>query len=67
MELTKELLTTLLNGEELPPKNRDHALKGRFKECRECHIKPDLLMIYQKQEDILILAALQIGKHSELF
>lgn len=46
---------------------KTHALKGVYKGYKECHIKPDLLLIYQKQDDRLILYCLDIGTHSELF
>jgi mRNA interferase YafQ len=49
----------------LPPKNRDHELSNNWKDYRECHIKPDWLLIYKKYEDILLLA--RTGSHSELF
>ncbi|ECC1461956.1 type II toxin-antitoxin system YafQ family toxin, partial [Campylobacter coli] len=51
----------------LERKYKDHKLKGEFKELRECHVKPDLLLIYQKQDDKLILTCINIGSHSELF
>ena len=50
----------------LPGKNRDHALSGDWMGYRECHIKPDLLLIYRKPDaDTLRLA--RMGSHSELF
>ncbi|EAJ1622669.1 type II toxin-antitoxin system YafQ family toxin [Campylobacter upsaliensis] len=48
-------------------KYKDHALKGNLKTFRECHIKPDLLLIYQKLEKELILHCINVGKHSEIF
>ena len=57
----------LANNEILEPKYRDHALKGKYIGFRECHIDPDLLLVYQKQDDVLILYLLRIGSHSELF
>ena len=57
----------LANNETLEPKYRDHALKGKYIGFRECHIDPDLLLVYQKQDDVLILYLLRIGSHSELF
>jgi mRNA interferase YafQ len=56
----------LLSGQVLPEKNRDHALSGDWVGYRECHIKPDLLLIYRKPDaDTLRLA--RLGSHSELF
>lgn len=60
-----EVLYLLLNDEVLPPKYKDHELIGNYKGFRECHIKPDLLLIYKKTDDYLQLA--RLGSHSELF
>ena len=49
------LIKRLANDENLEPKYKDHQLLGEFKNFRECHIKPDLLLIYQKRNDILTL------------
>lgn len=66
-DIFKNIATKLANNEILEPKYKDHALKGEYAGFRECHLKPDLLLIYQKQEDRLILYCLDIGSHSELF
>jgi mRNA interferase YafQ len=56
----------LLSYQALPENNRDHALIGDWDGYRECHIKPDLLLIYRKPDaDTLRLA--RLGSHSELF
>ncbi|MBQ8885343.1 MAG: type II toxin-antitoxin system YafQ family toxin [Clostridia bacterium] len=65
--LLKEIVTKLANGEELPERNRDHALTGNYKGCRECHIKPDWLLIYQIADEELILFLTRTGTHSDLF
>ena len=65
--LVLEIIEKLANGEILEQKFNDHKLKGNFSEYRECHIKPDLLLIYQRQEKILILTCISVGSHSELF
>ncbi|MBP3206721.1 MAG: type II toxin-antitoxin system YafQ family toxin [Campylobacter sp.] len=65
--LTKEVIESLLNGKKLPSKNKDHDLSGNLKGYRECHIKPDLLLIYQIQKKILVLSCVRVGSHSELF
>ena len=49
----------------LDEKYRDHALVGNWQDCRECHIKPDWLLIYQLKENELILV--RTGSHSDLF
>lgn len=63
----KEVITLLANGEPLPPKNKDHQLKGNYKGHRECHIEPDWLLIYKVQDDMLILTLVRTGSHSKLF
>ncbi|TRN94272.1 type II toxin-antitoxin system YafQ family toxin [Escherichia coli] len=61
------IINRIANNETLEAKHRDHALKGNYIGFRECHIQQDLLLIYQKQDDKLILYLLRIGSHSELF
>lgn len=63
----KAIINKLLNDEPLEPKHKDHKLTGQYEGFRECHIKPDLLLIYKKEERVLILTCLAIGSHSELF
>ena len=65
--LVLEIIEKLSNGEVLEQKYNDHKLKGNYSGYRECHIKPDLLLIYQRQEKILILTCISVGSHSELF
>lgn len=55
-----------LEGEKLETKHKDHKLKGNYQGLRECHIKPDLLLIYQKEETHLILPCINVGSHSDL-
>ncbi|TLD85572.1 type II toxin-antitoxin system YafQ family toxin [Helicobacter sp. MIT 05-5294] len=64
---TMRVLQKLCNGEKLEHRYNDHALQGKFSKYRDCHIKPDLVLIYEKKENLLILKALRIGKHSEIF
>ena len=61
------IINSIANNETLEAKHRDHALKGNYIGFRECHIQQDLLLVYQKQDDKLILYLLRIGSHSELF
>ena len=63
----KEIIILLANGEPLPPKNKDHQLKGNYKGHRECHIEPDWLLIYKIQDDMLILTLVRTGSNSKLF
>lgn len=66
-ELVAVIVDKLANDETLELKHKDHALKGKYVGFRECHIKPDLLLIYQKQQDKLILYCFRVGSHSEIF
>ena len=60
------VVALLLSGQVLPENSRDHALSGDWVGYRECHIKPDLLLIYRKPDaDTLRLA--RLGSHAELF
>ena len=67
MELLKDIITKLANGEPLPEKNKDHALSNNWKGHRECHITPDWLLIYRYDVDVLILTLARTGTHSDLF
>lgn len=66
-EITKKIINRLANDEFLEPKYKDHALKGDLIGFRDCHIKNDLVLIYSKNKDTLILTAFRINSHSELF
>ena len=61
------VVETLANGEALEQKYKDHSLTGNYKNCRECHIDPDWLLIYEIINDVLILVLNRTGSHSELF
>lgn len=61
------VVNILVSGKKLPDKYRDHKLTGEFKEYRECHIRPDLLLLYQIHNRELILVLIDIGSHSSLF
>lgn len=62
-----EVIKMLACGEALPAKYRPHRLSGNYAECMECHVKPDLLLIYKIDNEVLILTLLRIGSHSALF
>ena len=51
----------------LPEKYLDHALLGGLKGYRECHIKPDWLLVYRKDKEELILVLITTGTHSDIF
>lgn len=57
----------LANDEILEENYRDHKLTGNYTGCRECHIEPDWLLIYEKVDDNLILILNRTGSHSDLF
>lgn len=60
-----EVLVALANDNELAEKHRDHALTNNWGDHRDCHIKPDLILIYRKP-DINTLQLVRLGSHSEL-
>ena len=66
-DLLKELLIKLVNNETLEEKYKDHKLIGDYLSYKEYHIKPDLLLIYRIENQILELSLIRVGKHSELF
>jgi mRNA interferase YafQ len=62
-----EVIADLLaKDESLGAKYRDHALSGDYSNHRECHLKPDLLLIYKKPDSVT-LRFVRLGSHSELF
>lgn len=67
MSLLADIIRKLASGEALPAKNRDHALSGNYAGCRECHITPDWLLIYEVEEQQLFLYLTRTGTHSDLF
>jgi mRNA interferase YafQ len=61
----KAVLTLLAEGHKLPPQYKDHSLQGDWNHYRDCHIKPDWVLIYKIAGESLILV--RMGSHSELF
>lgn len=59
------VLVALASDQPLESRHRDHALTGDWKDHRDCHIKPDLVLIYRKPDDST-LQLVRIGSHSEL-
>lgn len=66
LELEK-VLNILMRGEALPAKNINHRLVGEFRNCFECHIRPDVLLIYKIEKLEITILLLRIGSHSQLF
>lgn len=62
-----QIINTLVSGDALEPKYRNHKLQGVYKDCFECHIKSDLLLIYKIDRKTSVLLIIDIGSHSELF
>lgn len=67
MQLLRQVIELLANGEELPERYRDHALSGDYIRHRECHILPDWLLVYRRLEKEVILELVRTGTHSDLF
>lgn len=65
--LLDRVVTMLQNNVSLEEKYRDHELKGRYQGFRECHIQPDWLLIYLKDDGVLTLTLVDTGTHSDLF
>ncbi len=61
----REVLRLLVTDQPLPDRYHDHALAGNWREFRDCHIKPDLVLIYQKPDAQRLVLA-RLGSHSEL-
>ncbi|MFA7243635.1 MAG: type II toxin-antitoxin system YafQ family toxin [Sulfuricellaceae bacterium] len=62
----KLVIDALVLDQSLAASYRDHSLTGEWTGCRECHIKPDLLLIYKKEGDNKLILA-RLGSHSEVF
>ncbi len=63
----KKIIIKLQKWEKLDKKYLDHNLKWNYKKARECHIKPDLLLIYEIKNKELSLLLLRLWTHSEIF
>ena len=65
--LLEQVIELLAEQKPLPEKFRDHDLTGNYKGCRKCHIQPDWLLVYEVNNDELILYLIRTGSHSDLF
>lgn len=61
------VLNQICNREPLPEKYHDHKLVGSWKGRRECHMQPDVLLIYKGDEENQMIVLERLGSHSELF
>ena len=66
-KLLENIIQKLAKGEQLSEKNKDHLFSGDYSGCRECHITPDWLLIYEIDHGELILYLTRTGTHSDLF
>ena len=67
IELLDDIIRTLSRGEDLPKKNKDHAMTGNWVGHRECHIQPNWILVYRIEDDVLVLTLVRTGTHSDLF
>ena len=67
IELLDDIIRKLAIDEQLPEKNKDYALTGNWVGHRECHILPDWLLVYRREDDVLVLTLTRTGTHSDLF
>jgi mRNA interferase YafQ len=65
MDKLRDIILLLLEGKPLPPRYKDHALRGDWMGFRDCHIEPDWLLLYKITASDLILV--RTGTHSDLF
>lgn len=67
LKLLDKVITMLQNDIPLEEKYRDHELNGKYQGFRECHIQPDWLLIYLKENYVLTLTLVDTGTHADLF
>lgn len=67
IEDLEEIVSKLENGEALPEKCKQHKLDGDYPKAWECHIHPDWLLVWEQNEEELLLLMLRTGTHSDLF
>ena len=67
MKLLTDVINILSKGETLPEKYKNHLLKGNFKGYYDCHVLPDLVLIYKIEKEKLVLLLFDIETHSNLF
>jgi len=67
LSILESVLDILITGKALPKEYHEHPLVGEFNGCYECHLRPDVLLIYKKDNKELLIQILRIGSHSNLF
>lgn len=63
----EKVIRLLASGNPLPAEYHDHALQGKWKDHRDCHIRPDWVLIYKINKSELVLELCRTGTHSDLF
>ena len=66
-ETFRVVIETLAEGNKLDAKYKDHRLTGNLKDFRECHLAPDILLLYQIDDGLLVLTLVSVGNHAQLF
>lgn len=66
ISLLEDIILKLANGFTLEERYLDHELSGKYKGFRECHIRPNWILIYLIENDILVLTIVNTGSHSDL-
>jgi len=64
-EKLKKVISMLIRQEKLDERYKDHHLKGNYKDCHDCHIEPDWILIYRIEGDIIQFV--RTGSHADLF
>jgi len=64
---TEKVMQNLIDGQKLESRHQDHFLGGEYKGYRECHIKNDLILIYEIDKEKSLITFIDIGSHAELF
>ncbi len=67
IEKVKTVIRLLCSQEPLPPALHDHPLQGDYAGFRDCHVEPDLVLIYRIVDEQLELICVRLGSHSDLF
>jgi len=62
-----QVMRQIIEGKELAEKYRLHRLVGNYKDCFECHIRPDWLLIFLKDDVNMLVEFVRTGSHSDLF
>lgn len=63
----EKVVDKLSNGDVLDGGYHDHNLSGQFAGFRECHIDPDWILVYKKEESVLVLLLIRTGTHADIF